>query len=41
MYAKHPKIAKRWAKETANEKDLPKKKSKSPWLDMGKKKEGE
>jgi len=37
MYAKHPKIAKRWAKETANEKDLPEKKSKSPWLDMGKK----
>lgn len=35
MYAKHPKIAKRWAKETKNEKDLPEKKS--PWMDMGKK----
>lgn len=39
MYAKHPKIAARWEKETANEKDLPeKKKKKSPWVDMGKKK---
>lgn len=40
MYAKHPKIAKRWAKETENEKGLPEKKKKSPWVDMGKK-EGE
>lgn len=37
MYAKHPKIAKRWSKETENEKDLPEKKKKSPWLSMGKK----
>lgn len=37
MYAKHPKIAKRWAEETPNEKDLPEKaKKKSPWLKMGK-----
>jgi len=36
MYAKHPKIAARWAKETKNEKKLPEKK-KSPWMDMGKK----
>ncbi len=41
MYAKHPKIAARWEKETKNEKDLPEKKKKSPWMDMGKKKEGE
>lgn len=37
MYAKHPKIAKRWSKETENEKDLPENKKKSPWLSMGKK----
>ena len=38
MYSQHPKIAAEWAKETKNEKDLPEKK-KSPWMDMGKKKE--
>lgn len=38
MYAKHPKIAKRWAEETPNEKKLPETaKKKSPWMDMGKK----
>lgn len=38
MYAKHPKIAKQWAKETSNEKDLPEKaKPKSPWMNMAKK----
>lgn len=38
LYAKHPKVAKKWAKETENEKDLPEKvKKKSPWLKMGKK----
>lgn len=40
MYAQHPKIAARWEKETKNEKELPEKKKKSPWVDMGKK-EGE
>lgn len=37
MYAEHPRIAARWSKETKNEKDLPEKKKKSPWMDMGKK----
>lgn len=38
MYSQHPKIAARWSKETKDEKGLPEKKS--PWIDMGKKKEG-
>lgn len=29
MFAKHPKIAKRWAKETKNFKDLPSKRTKT------------
>lgn len=41
MYAKHPKIAKKWTKEYgANAKGLPEKvKHKSPWMDMDKKEE--
>lgn len=36
LFAKHPEIAKKWAKETKDEKNLPE--HKSPWLKMGKEK---
>lgn len=38
MFSQHPKLAKKWASETPNEKDLPEKK-KSPWLGMKSSKE--
>jgi hypothetical protein len=44
LYLKHPKVAKKFAEETDDYSKLPEKaksKKKSPWMDMGKKKEGE
>ena len=34
MFAKHPKIAKRWAKETSNIKGLPEKKKNMPGMSV-------